>query len=364
MKRFGFGAMRLPMLDGEVDKAQFCAMIDEFIAAGFTYFDTAHGYLDGKSELAIRDCLCARYPRESFQLADKLSAGFFKTREEVLPFFEEQLRCTGAGYFDYYLIHAMSAERYDFYCEVGAFDIIPQLKREGRVRHFGMSFHDKAEVLDRILTEHPELEFVQLQFNYLDYEDPVVESRKCYEVCVKHGKKVSVMEPVKGGALAELPADAGAILDALGGGSHASYALRFAESFDNVFMVLSGMSTLEQMRDNLATMSDFRPLDGAELAAVHKVTATLRGKGAIPCTACRYCTSGCPAGIDIPSCFSCFNSKRMFGRPQSSERYAELTKNGSGPNDCIGCGQCEEACPQHLKVRELLREVAAEFGEG
>ena len=255
MKRFGFGAMRLPMLDGEVDKAQFCAMIDEFLAAGFTYFDTAHGYLDGKSELAIRDCLCARYPRESFQLADKLSAGFFKTREEVLPFFEEQLRCTGAGYFDYYLIHAMSAERYDFYREVGAFDIIPQLKREGRVRHFGMSFHDKAEVLDRILTEHPELEFVQLQFNYLDYEDPVVESRKCYEVCVKHGKKVSVMEPVKGGALAELPADAGAILDALGGGSHASYALRFAESFDNVFMVLSGMSTLEQMRDNLATTS-------------------------------------------------------------------------------------------------------------
>ena len=232
------------------------------------------------------------------------------------------------------------------------------------MRHFGMSFHDKAEVLDRILTEHPELEFVQLQFNYLDYEDPVVESRKCYEVCVKHGKKVSVMEPVKGGALAELPADAGAILDALGGGSHASYALRFAESFDNVFMVLSGMSTLEQMRDNLATMSDFRPLDDAELAAVHKVAATLRGKGAIPCTACRYCTSGCPAGIDIPSCFSCFNSKRMFGRPQSSERYAELTKNGSGPNDCIGCGQCEEACPQHLKVRELLREVAAEFGEG
>ncbi len=364
MKRFGFGAMRLPMLDGEVDKAQFCAMIDEFLAAGFTYFDTAHGYLDGKSELAIRDCLCARYPRESFQLADKLSAGFFKTREEVLPFFEEQLRCTGAGYFDYYLIHAMSAERYDFYREVGAFDIIPQLKREGRVRHFGMSFHDKAEVLDRILTEHPELEFVQLQFNYLDYEDPVVESRKCYEVCVKHGKKVSVMEPVKGGALAELPADAGAILDALGGGSHASYALRFAESFDNVFMVLSGMSTLEQMRDNLATMSDFRPLDDAELAAVHKVAATLRGKGAIPCTACRYCTAGCPAGIDIPSCFSCFNSKRMFGRPQSSERYAELTKNGSGPNDCIGCGQCEEACPQHLKVRELLREVAAEFGEG
>ncbi len=361
MKRFGFGAMRLPMVNGEVDKEQFNAMIDEFLAAGFTYFDTAHGYLDGKSETAIRDCLAARYPRESFVLANKLSAGFFKTREDVLPLFEEQLRCCGVDYFDYYLIHAMSGERYDLYRDCGAFEIIPQLKREGRVRHFGMSFHDKAEVLDRILTEQPELEFVQLQFNYLDYEDPVVESRKCYEVCVKHGKRVSVMEPVKGGALSELPADAGAILDALGGGSHASYALRFAEGFENVYMVLSGMSSIEQMRDNLATMSDFRPLDETELAAVRKVAETLRGKGAIPCTACRYCTSGCPMGIDIPSFFSCYNSKVMFSRPQSSERYAELIKNGTGPNDCMACGHCEEVCPQHLRVRSLLRDVAEEF---
>lgn len=361
MKRFGFGAMRLPMVNGEVDKEQFNAMIDEFLAAGFTYFDTAHGYLDGKSETAIRDCLAARYPRESFVLANKLSAGFFKTREDVLPLFEEQLRCCGVDYFDYYLIHAMSGERYDLYRDCGAFEIIPQLKREGRVRHFGMSFHDKAEVLDRILTEQPELEFVQLQFNYLDYEDPVVESRKCYEVCVKHGKRVSVMEPVKGGALAELPAYAGAILDALGGGSHASYALRFAEGFENVYMVLSGMSSIEQMRDNLATMSDFRPLDETELAAVRKVAETLRGKGAIPCTACRYCTSGCPMGIDIPSFFSCYNSKVMFGRPQSSERYAELIKDGAGPRDCVACGHCEEVCPQHLRVRSLLRDVAEEF---
>lgn len=361
MKRFGFGAMRLPMVNGEVDKEQFNAMIDEFLAAGFTYFDTAHGYLDGKSETAIRDCLAARYPRESFVLANKLSAGFFKTRDDVLPLFEEQLRCCGVDYFDYYLIHAMSGERYDLYRDCGAFEIIPQLKREGRVLHFGMSFHDKSEVLDRILTEQPELEFVQLQFNYLDYEDPVVESRKCYEVCVKHGKRVSVMEPVKGGALSELPADAGAILDALGGGSHASYALRFAEGFENVYMVLSGMSSIEQMRDNLATMSDFRPLDETELAAVRKVAETLRGKGAIPCTACRYCTSGCPMGIDIPSFFSCYNSKVMFGRPQSSERYAELIKNGTGPNDCMACGHCEEVCPQHLRVRSLLRDVAEEF---
>lgn len=362
MKRFGFGMMRLPMLGDEVDKAQVCQMVDEFLAAGFTYFDTAHGYLDGKSELAIRDCLTSRYPRESYVLADKLSAGMFKTREDVLPFFEEQLTCCGLDYFDYYLLHAMSAERYDFYRETGAFEIVPQLRREGRVRHFGMSYHDKAEVLDRILSEQPELEFVQLQFNYLDYEDPVVESRKCYEVCVKHGKRVAVMEPVKGGALAELPPDAGAILDGLGGGSHASYAVRFAEGFENVYVVLSGMSTLAQMRDNLAAMSDFRPLDEREYAAVMQVAATLRGKGAIPCTACRYCTAGCPQKINIPAFFSCFNSKRMFGKPQSSKRYAELCKSGAGPDDCIACGQCEAACPQHLEVRALLKAAAEEFG--
>lgn len=285
MKRFGFGMMRLPMLGDEVDKAQVCQMVDEFLAAGFTYFDTAHGYLDGKSELAIRDCLASRHPRESFVLANKLSAGLFKTREEVLPYFENQLRCCGVEYFDYYLIHAMAADRYDFYKDTGAFEIIPQLRSEGRVRHFGMSFHDKAEVLDRILTEQPELEFVQLQFNYLDYEDPAVEARKCYEVCVKHGKPVSVMEPVKGGALAELPADAAAILDELGGGSHASYALRFAAGFENVFVVLSGMSTIEQLRDNVSVMREFRPLCEAGREAVAKVAETLRARAPFPAPA-------------------------------------------------------------------------------
>lgn len=361
MKRFGFGMMRLPMLGDEVDKAQVCQMVDEFLAAGFTYFDTAHGYLDGKSELAIRDCLASRHPRESFVLANKLSAGLFKTREEVRPYFENQLRCCGVEYFDYYLIHAMAADRYDFYKDTGAFEIIPQLRSEGRVRHFGMSFHDKAEVLDRILTEQPELEFVQLQFNYLDYEDPAVEARKCYEVCVKHGKPVSVMEPVKGGALAELPADAAAILDELGGGSHASYALRFAAGFENVFVVLSGMSTIEQLRDNVSVMREFRPLCEAGREAVAKVAETLRGKGTIPCTGCHYCTPGCPMGIAIPDFFSCFNSKRMFGKPQSAERYTELCRDGTGPNDCMACGQCEAACPQHLRIRSLLREVAEEF---
>lgn len=259
------------------------------------------------------------HPRESFVLANKLSALGCQTAEEVLPYFENQLRCCGVEYFDYYLIHAMAADRYDFYKDTGAFEIIPQLRSEGRVRHFGMSFHDKAEVLDRILTEQPELEFVQLQFNYLDYEDPAVEARKCYEVCVKHGKPVSVMEPVKGGALAELPADAAAILDELGGGSHASYALRFAAGFENVFVVLSGMSTIEQLRDNVSVMREFRPLCEAGREAVAKVAEALRGKGTIPCTGCHYCTPGCPMGIAIPDFFSCFNSKRMFGKPQSAE---------------------------------------------
>lgn len=360
-KNFGFGCMRLPMNGESVNLEETGRMVDAFLEAGFNYFDTAHGYLQGESEKALKACLTSRYPRESYVLTDKLTGSFFKTEADIRPLFESQLEACGVTYFDFYLMHAQSAKNYGHFKACRAYETAFALKAEGRVRHVGLSFHDSAEVLEQILTEYPAIEAVQLQFNYADYDDPKVQSRKCYEVCVKHGKRVSVMEPVKGGALSELPADAGAILDALGGGSHASYALRFAEGFENVYMVLSGMSSIEQMRDNLATMSDFRPLDETELAAVRKVAETLRGKGAIPCTACRYCTSGCPMGIDIPSFFSCYNSKVMFGRPQSSERYAELIKNGTGPNDCMACGHCEEVCPQHLRVRSLLRDVAEEF---
>jgi len=360
-QNFGFGCMRLPMKDKEVDAPQFCRMIDEFLAAGFTYFDTAHGYLSGKSETALRECLTSRYPREAYLLADKLSYNFFECEADIRPLFQTQLEACGVDYFDFYLMHAQNADSYGKYTACRAYETAQALKAEGRVRHVGMSFHDKAAVLDRILTEHPELEFVQLQFNYLDYENPSVESRLCYETCVRHGKPVVVMEPVKGGKLVLLPDEARAVLDSLHGGTPASYAIRYAAGFPNVAMVLSGMSDLAQMRDNLSFMKDFRPLGGAENEAIRQVVEILRRQEQIPCTGCRYCTDGCPQKILIPDLFSCYNEKKLFGSGECDEMYDYYTSEGGNASDCVGCGQCEQACPQHLEVRKLLKSVAEVF---
>ena len=268
-KNFGFGAMRLPMKDGRVDIPQTCRMVDTFLENGFNYFDTAHGYLGGKSELALKECLTSRYPRDSYVLTDKLTISFFKKREDIRPFFASQLAACGVEYFDFYLMHAQSAENFAYFKERRAYETALELKEEGKIRHFGISFHDRAEVLEQILTEYPQVEAVQIQFNYVDYDDPAVESRKCYEVCRKFGKPVIVMEPVKGGNLVNLPEQAMAALDALHGGSPASYAIRFAAGFEGMMMVLSGMSSLEQMEDNISFMKDFHPLDQRELDAVH-----------------------------------------------------------------------------------------------
>lgn len=361
-KNFGFGCMRLPLLqNGEVDYAEFSKMADYFIAQGFNYFDTAHGYLDGKSEIAVRECVAKRYPRSSFLLVDKLTGTFFKTQKEIRPFFKSQLEACGVDYFDFYLMHAQTKELFEKFKRCRAYETAFELKKEGYIRHVGLSFHDTADVLDDILTQYPEIELVQIQLNYVDFEDPAVQSRKCYEVCVKHGKPVVIMEPVKGGNLVNLPPLAKAALDDLHGGSTASYAIRFAAGFDNVFMVLSGMSNFAQMQDNLGFMKDFRPLDETELQAVRKVTEIFSGMKLIPCTACRYCVAGCPKHISIPDLFSCMNAKKQYNDWNADYYYGIHTQRGGKASDCVGCASCENVCPQHLKIRQLLKEVAGEF---
>jgi len=362
---FGFGCMRLPMKDGKVNYDEFCRMADAFIASGLNYFDTAHGYIGGQSETAIRDCVAKRHDRSEFLLTDKLTTPYFNKEEDIRPFFESQLRACGVEYFDFYLMHAQDRNNYQKYKRCRAYETALQLKAEGKLRHFGISFHDKAEVLDMILTEHPEIEIVQIQFNYVDYEDASVESRKVYEVCEKHGKPVIVMEPVKGGSLVNLPAEADRILRGLNGGSNASYALRFAASFPNMAMVLSGMSNMEQMEDNLSAMRDFVPLSEAEKEAVQKVCDIFRGLNLVPCTGCRYCVeeSQCPRGIRIPDMFSSLNAHEAFHNWNTGYYYNNvITGEGHGKaSACIRCGKCEKVCPQHLPIRELLKKVAATF---
>ena len=357
---FGFGCMRLPMKEGKVDYEEFSRMADTFIASGLNYFDTAHGYLGGQSETAIRDCVAKRYDRSEFLLTDKLTVPYFSSQEDIRPFFEQQLAWCGVDYFDFYLMHAQDRNNYQKYKRCRAYETALKLKAEGKIRHFGISFHDKADTLEMILTEHPEIEVVQIQFNYADYEDASVESRKVYEVCEKHEKPVIVMEPVKGGSLVNLPADADKILRGLNGGSNASYALRFAAGFPQMMMVLSGMSDFAQMEDNLATMKDFKPLSDEERAAVDQVRAIFRSLGNIPCTGCRYCIeeNQCPMNIRIPDIFAAANSWNVFHTWSSKMYYGISTSGDHGKvADCLKCGMCEQVCPQHLPIRDLLEQA-------
>ncbi|MGI6071723.1 MAG: aldo/keto reductase [Lachnospiraceae bacterium] len=367
-KNFGFGCMRLPMNGDEVDYQVFSQMIDKFMECGFNYFDTAHGYLNGQSEIAIGKCLTSCYPRDSYVLANKLTDQYFQSREDIRPFLESQLKICGVEYFDFYLMHAQSGKNYKKFQDCKAYETAMELKREGKIKHVGISFHDRADMLEKILCDHPEIEVVQIQFNYKDYEDPSIESRKVYETALAHGKKVIVMEPVKGGSLADLPKEAEAVLDKLGEGketkpSYASYAIRFAAGFPEVIMVLSGMGDMDMMNDNVSYMKDFIPLNEAETEAVFKVRDIIDSKKMIPCTDCRYCMEKCPKRIRIPALFAGMNERKIYGGSSGGYYYIVNTSEGNKASDCLKCGVCEYFCPQHLPIRKLLEQVAEEFDQ-
>ncbi len=370
MKKLGFGTMRLPLLDSgdptSIDMEQFCRMADEFIGRGFTYFDTAYMYHNHKSEIAVREAVVKRHPRDSFTLASKLPMSMLKDAEHQQAVFDEQLEKCGVDYFDYYLLHNLTKTTYKKAEEFRSFAFAMQKKAEGKIRHVGFSFHDGADLLDEILTKHPEVEFVQLQLNYIDWESQTIQSRACYEVCAKHNKPVIVMEPVKGGILVNsLPQTAIDLYrQANPAMSVASWAVRFAASLENVMMVLSGMSSLEQLEDNLSYMEDFQPLSKDEHAAIEKAVAILNESAMVACTACAYCVEGCPMNIQIPKYFAAYNAVKQFGEKVlgNQRMYYNVNAEGNGKaSECIACGQCEGICPQHLPIIELLRDVAQTF---
>lgn len=364
-KKLGFGLMRLPLTDandkGSIDIEALKEMVDTFMEQGFTYFDTAWMYCAFKSENAVKEALTDRYPRDRYTLTTKLHASYLKTKEDRNRIFEEQRQKTGVDYFDYYLIHAIDQELYSLYNEMDCFNWLIEKKKQGLVKHIGFSYHDSAEFLDQVLTEHPEMEFVQLQMNYLDWESAEVQSRKCYEVAIKHGKPVIVMEPVKGGILADVPAEVRESFAAYHPDlSVPSWAIRFVASLDNVAMVLSGMSNMEQLMDNISYMKEFVPMNAEETELVHKAAEMIKDSIAIPCTGCSYCTEGCPMQIAIPDLFRVYNKSKRgeITDVEAKEEYRQLTESGGKARECLACGQCQVACPQHLEIINYLKDVA------
>lgn len=360
--KLGFGLMRLPKLSGgKIDIEQTKKMVDMFMEAGQTYFDTAFVYDGGDSERAAKAALVDRYPRESFTLATKLCAwaGNHSEKAAKQQFFTS-LERTGAGYFDYYLLHALQAGNYKLYDEYHIWDFVKEQKEKGLIKHWGFSFHATPDILDEILTSHSDAEFVQLQLNYADWENPDITSRENYEVARKHGKSIIVMEPVKGGALANPPEKVKKLFNEMNQeASYASWAIRYVASLNGIITVLSGMSNIEQMKDNLSYMKDFKPLNEQEQQTIQKAQEAINGVKSIPCTACHYCTDGCPQQIPIPEIFAARNKQLVLGQlDEGKAAYKEAVKDRGNAADCIECGQCENACPQQIKVIERLKDCA------